>query len=435
MAELVTLGDIERTLLSDRPRRRFIIPGVLPAGPCLLFGKSGSGKTGLSVRTAVAISAGLKWAGADVTRGCALYVAGEDNNGVQERMVAAARYLDLTPSDLPLAVMEPHGAGLVTLDCRNDIELAAKKLQKETGLPVALVVIDTLAACFGDKSQDDAAAASLYMNNADKLARNLGCAVLSIHHTGKQEGSGMRGSQVFEDRADAVIKVKRGKGNTSFIEVDKLRNGRGGARFAFDIDGFDLPVFDGTISVQVVRQLNALEAIEHESREEVKAKGIQNDATMALGLLHSIAVGFKASRSGWQASCYEAWSNKTSNDARKNAFSKAVKKLSAEGKIAIVGDTVTVTVTENSVTNRGYDASPEDVTVTVTASPFKGRRGDGRYRPDHPFQKQEVTNVVGDGTAANESIAKANAFARGKGGETPTEDYCGDGYGSTGTEG
>jgi hypothetical protein len=35
-----TLGEIEHSLLNDPPRRRFIIPNVLPAGPSLLFGPS-----------------------------------------------------------------------------------------------------------------------------------------------------------------------------------------------------------------------------------------------------------------------------------------------------------------------------------------------------------------------------------------------------------
>ena len=40
----------------------------------------------------------------------------------------------------------------------------------------------------------------------------------------------MRGSQVFFDRSDAVLAVRRGNGTTSFLQVEKMRNGPMGAR-------------------------------------------------------------------------------------------------------------------------------------------------------------------------------------------------------------
>ncbi|MFC3206344.1 hypothetical protein [Aquamicrobium soli] len=43
----------------------------------------------------------------------------------------------------------------------------------------------------------------------------------------------MRGSRVFFDRADAVVRVNQGKGGATFVEVEKMRNGPKGARFAY----------------------------------------------------------------------------------------------------------------------------------------------------------------------------------------------------------
>ncbi|AWI58997.1 AAA family ATPase [Sinorhizobium fredii] len=427
----LTLQDIKRNLLTGKPRRRFIIPGVLPAGPCLLFGASGSGKTGLAIRTAVTVAAGLQWAGRTVDKGCVLYVAGEDFDGVQDRIVAATQFLDLG-GDLPLAVMEGSPVGLVSDTFRNEIEREAGILKALFDLPISLIVIDTLAACFGPKSQDDATAASEYMNNADKLARRLGCAVLSIHHTGKNENSGMRGSRVFFDRADSVIEAKRGRGK-SFLQVEKMRNGPGGARFSFEIDGIDVPTSDSVISVQVVRQLFAMDAIETPSREEMKEKARQNDTAAAHGLLLGLAVDGKASRQAWQQACYSLWENKPNNDARKNAFSKALRKLAAEGAIFVSGDIVTVTVTENSAFSHGYRPTPDTVTVTVPVSPLMGGRGDGRYRPD--AQEQKGSDRTDRDEEEKRDVRQGEALHRRAGGETPAEDYCGAGYGYTGTEG
>ena len=63
MNTFLTLAQVEHSLLHDRPRRRVIIPDILPAGPCILYGPSSTGKTGVAIRTAVAVAAGLQWAG------------------------------------------------------------------------------------------------------------------------------------------------------------------------------------------------------------------------------------------------------------------------------------------------------------------------------------------------------------------------------------
>lgn len=430
MSEYLTLAQIKQSLADGRPRRRFIIPGVVPSGPCLLFGASGSGKTGLSIRTAVSVAAGLQWAGKDVERGSVLYIAGEDFDGVQDRIAAASQYLGVS-DEIPLAVMEANAAGMISDMFRSEIEFTAGKLAKQFNTPLSLIVIDTLAACFGPKSQDDATAAGEYMNNADKLSRRIGCAVLSIHHTGKNENSGMRGSRVFFDRADSVVEVKRGKSNTSFANVDKLRNGRGGARFAFDIDGLDIPTSDGAISVQIVRELNSLEAVKPASRDDLKSKSNQNDAAAALGILLGLTVEGKASRKGWQSACYSAWEHKVNHNARKNAFSKALKKLTTDGSVTVSNDTVTVTVTvpKNMDTPSGYPASPDTVTVTVPVSPFIGGRGDGRYRPDTSSQKKESSEHQDGELRPEEIVARSKTLLRGSGDEIPEQDYCADGDG------
>ncbi len=390
-----TLGEIEQSLLSDSPRLRFVVPGLLPAGPCLLYGSSGSGKTGLSIRAAVAVAAGLHWADQAVSRGCVLYIAGEDVNGVRERMVAAALYLGLSPAIVPLAVMECPEEGLVSPKSRAEIESAARKLQKETGLPVALVVIDTLAACFGSKSQDDASAASEYMNNADRLAHNLGCCVLSVHHTGKNENSGMRGSRVFFDRADAVLNVKVQKNNTSSAQVEKMRNGTKGERFSFDISALDVPVYGGTISVQMVTQIKRLEAPERRDNDGQGEK--RTDAATALDILIELVARGVHSVKAWQDACYAAWTGKTHN-ARKTAFSNAVKKLLKEGRITVSGDIVSVSVSEKPANPDANRASPDDVSVSVSNTPLQGGCTNAPNRPEgSPVEKPEGLKPQSDG--------------------------------------
>ncbi|TPK96299.1 AAA family ATPase [Mesorhizobium sp. B2-4-14] len=354
MTAFVTLAEVERALLHDKPRRRIIIPDVLPAGPCLLYGPSGAGKTGIAVRTAATVAADLQWAGKSVNQGSVLYVAGEDIEGAKIRLVAAARDLDLQPAALPVGIMEAPPEGLGTNAARLAVLAAAKDLKEEWGHPVVLIIVDTLAASFGPKSQDDASAASEYMSSADKIARKMECAFLIVHHTGKDQRNGMRGSQVFFDRADAIIRVGKGKLGTTFGKVEKMRNGPGGARFSFDIAGINVETAGGIISGQVVRNLNACEPVEPESREAGKDRREQTDAAVALVILQRLAVNGEASKNAWQNACFDAWADKPSSNARSRAFSTAVRKMQAEGSITINGDIVSMSVSRNPAHNEAH---------------------------------------------------------------------------------
>ncbi|UHD45524.1 helicase RepA family protein [Aureimonas altamirensis] len=426
MSSFMTLGQIEHALMNDPPRRRFIIPRLLPAGPVLLYGASSSGKTGIAIRTALAVSAGLAWADRMATSGSVLYVAGEDIEGTKERMVGAARALGLNPANLPFAIMEGPSEGLVSNVARLAILSAAKMLAKQTGRETALIVVDTLAACFGPKSQDDATAASEFMNNVDRTARELACSFLSVHHTGKDTSAGMRGSQVFFDRADAVLRVKRGQGATSFVTVEKMRNSSPDDRFAFDIEGTPVATSGGVISVQTIQSLRVLGA-ETETKEESQERRAETIKTQMLGVLTRLSASGQTDMSAWQEACYSLWRDKSS-DTRRKVFSKNRNALQAEGQISVHGEFVTVTVTAKSMVTGLVTPSPnEPVTVTVTAPPSKkGDEGDRRTRGQASFSKADSTEVQSQSVRTSGSVERPNGLSLGAGIEDPAT-TCGAG--------
>ncbi|RIX97185.1 hypothetical protein D3218_19185, partial [Aureimonas flava] len=408
MSPFLTVGEIEHSLMTDPPRRRFVIPSLLPAGPGLLYGSSGSGKTGIAIRTAVVVAAGLRWADRETEAGSVLYVAGEDIYGAKERMVAAALSLGCDTSTLPLALMEAPAEGLGQNAARIAVLGAAQSLAKRTGIPIALIVIDTLAACFGPKSQDDATAASEYMGNVDRTARELSCAILSIHHTGKDTSAGMRGSQVFFDRADVVLRVKRSQ-ETSFLTVEKMRNEAGGDRFAFDIASTMVPVSSGAISVQVVRGLRALER-STESAEEGKERKATTLRAQMLGILTQMATGGAADLGTWKAACYAAWPEKAEG-TRKTLFHRNRSELQKEGLIRIEGQSVTVTVTGNSEVTP--PVTSEAVTVTVTDPPSTEGAG-GVVRTDtHGPLPENLTALSRRAQEVRGAVERPKGLSRG----------------------
>ena len=430
MIKAKRIGVLRRELM-DTPRRRFVIPGVLPVGTSFWYGDNSVGKTGLVIRTSVALAAGLRWADREVSRGCVLYVAGEDFPGVTERLSAAIEHLGLSPDDLPISVMPCPEKGMVDVSARQQIANEAKALVEETGLPMSLIVFDTLATCFGDEDQDGATAAGKYMKNAERLARDFECAALTVHHTGHR-GKEMRGSSVFRKAADAVFYLDRLKARPTVAEVTKMRGAPEGYKLAFDITGTDLLVAGGPVSVQVVKNLNAWTEAEKTTKEEDKAKRELTDAAVALTLLASLSAGGSVSKSAWRDACFTHWSNKPSDNARKAAFSKAMSKLVSEGQIAIHGDTVTVTVTENHGNNPGNPPSPDTVTVTVTVTAPPSMKGaDGNSgESEFPLHKPDGSNLSEGTTEDGEMVGRPNGLPPGCGTGSPARRHSAAGIGN-----
>jgi len=182
--------------LRKRPPPSWLIPDLFPAeGVSVLFGPPGSLKSYLAIRWAAELAA----LGIGV-----VYVAGEGANGIAQRLFAWQQ-ANGVGDDLPLWIMDeaPWAAD-------DKAKLAfCKKL--ETVKP-QLVILDTLARSAVGLNENDAKDMGLMISFLDAIKVKLRTAVLVVHHTGKEEGRGMRGSNALEGAVDAAFQVTRNKG-------------------------------------------------------------------------------------------------------------------------------------------------------------------------------------------------------------------------------
>jgi hypothetical protein len=178
------------------PAPSWLIPDLFPdEGVSVLFGPPGSLKTYLAVN----------WSAELATLGtCVVYVAGEGGRGVKERKNAwkAARGVD-GPIPFYLINEAPWAA---------DDEAKLEFIKEIEVLRPGLVVIDTLARTAVGLNENDARDMGLMISFLDAIKTHLKCAVLVVHHTGKEEGRGMRGSNALEGAVDAAFQVSRNKG-------------------------------------------------------------------------------------------------------------------------------------------------------------------------------------------------------------------------------
>lgn len=113
------------------------------------------------------------------------------------------------------------------------------------GLPLGLIVIDTMAAAAGWTDENDNAQAAKVMDVLRRLSDTSGALVLVIDHFGKDEQTGTRGASAKEAAADAVLAMlgkRESNGSVSNLRlaIRKLRGGPSGEEFPFEAKIVDM---------------------------------------------------------------------------------------------------------------------------------------------------------------------------------------------------
>ena len=187
-----------------------LINGVLPAsGVGVLYGPSGIGKSFVALSMAHAIASGRPWGERETQHGAVLYMMAEGSeDGILKRLEALRQHHTDCPADVPLRVL--HGSVSLAAGGQADMELLideAKVLAEESGQPVKLIVVDTLAASTPGSDENSTDDMKDLMWRLQEVSRAAGCAVMAIHHTGKDKEAGMRGSSVIKGSADFVLAI------------------------------------------------------------------------------------------------------------------------------------------------------------------------------------------------------------------------------------
>lgn len=99
--------------------------------------------------------------------------------------------------------------------------------------PVAIIAIDTLNRAFGGGNENAPDDMGAFVNIVAKIASALGCLVLVVHHSSKDEARGSRGHSSLQAAANVEIEIKREQGEPGIINITKQRDGVDGAEYGF----------------------------------------------------------------------------------------------------------------------------------------------------------------------------------------------------------
>ncbi|WP_193187390.1 AAA family ATPase [Nisaea sediminum] len=211
-----------------------LIEDVIPRqGVVTVYGQSGHGKTFAVIDLAGHIAAGVPWRGKDVEQAAVAYVSSEGGRATGNRFRAwCSRY---GISDLPLYQTD------ATLDLRSsEADVVAlidelRLLGEKIGHPIGLLVLDTLSRNFGGGDENSSSDMTKFIKNMDRVREAIGCTVLAVHHSGKDQARGARGHSSLRAAADAEIEITSSNGSRK-IEVTKSRDGETGIAFGFRLD-------------------------------------------------------------------------------------------------------------------------------------------------------------------------------------------------------
>ena len=165
----------------------------------MIYGPSGSGKTHVALDIAAHVASGVKWRGCRVSSGRVVYVAAEGGNGIKNRIAAIRKQFehlsDANMSILPTHVNLPHDPERMDL------------IDSLKDSPPVLVFLDTLARCSGGLDENSTKDMGILVTAADQVRERLDCALLFVHHTGKDTALGARGSSALRAAVDTEIEI------------------------------------------------------------------------------------------------------------------------------------------------------------------------------------------------------------------------------------
>ncbi len=308
----------------------------------VVYGPSNCGKTFFMTDLALHVATGMPWRGREIEAGGVIYCALEGSHGISNRVSAWMKERNLECADIPFAIV-PVSINL--LDPNADraklaetIRLAAYKM----GVPVKLIVIDTLSRAMAGGNENAPDDMGALVNSADYVRQASKAHIAFIHHSGKDQAQGARGHSLLRAATDTEIEISRADNSSpSFAKVTKQREMEIEGNFGFTLRQVELghnrrgkavtscivtPV-EGEAPARAKRPvklpdgaaicLRALEnALCDSGRTRAPAQGVpQSVPTVTEG--------------EWRAAFYSEMPDETQN-ARRMAFTRGVTKLKVE---------------------------------------------------------------------------------------------------------
>jgi len=236
---------------TDWSEMKWLVDDLIPENAFgMIVGESGAGKTFVALHLAASLAVGKPFFGKKITSpGGTAYVCAEGEFSIQQRLAAdfsgninpylkadEADHKKMRLADLPIAILGniPNLADPDALDkLIGMIDFATYHMKEKCGMPLRLVIVDTMLAGIGIEDLNNAARAQDAMNVLKKISQVTGAVAIGVHHHGKDSSRGPAGSYAFTAAADFILSVHRdantgGNVKRRWVATTKSRAGETG---------------------------------------------------------------------------------------------------------------------------------------------------------------------------------------------------------------
>ena len=287
--------------IKDEPVQ-WIIDNVLPEkGFAALYGPPGSYKSFIALDIAEAVATGRNWMGNQVTSpGAVLYIAGEGHGGIGAR-IKACKINHQTKDGAQIYVIRYQLNLRSSADDFNLLMESIDALLDRTGIELRLVQIDTLARAFGGGNENDSQDMGAFIHNCGRLQRKLDCALMVLHHSGKDATKGLRGHSSLLGAVDTQLELqklvtddlKEGVAGTGILTISKQKDGQDNLKFGFEMVQININQgenqglgLDENISLAVREQQEMIDQQHKPTKKPPSRKGAGPNQTVAMDALH-----------------------------------------------------------------------------------------------------------------------------------------------------
>jgi hypothetical protein len=251
-------------LLSDLDRAgaeyEHLIKGILTRGETsMLVGPSGSGKSFLATDMSLSVARGIDFTHVQmanralrpkVRRGGVVYIAGEGARGLKKRLRAYRQAHGIDSERHPFVLLtlpvDLHGSDDHTSLLIEEVKHHSAAFEAEFGIPVELIVIDTLSASCPGANENASDDVSRILGRCHRLSNLTGSAVMLVHHM-NASGQRERGHSSLRANIDSVIEVSRHEtlkdadGRTiRMAKITKQKDGEDGVSWRFILRQIEL---------------------------------------------------------------------------------------------------------------------------------------------------------------------------------------------------
>lgn len=214
-----------------------LVKGILGEGcVSVLYGSPGAGKSFLALDLGFAVATGQPFMGRNTRQGPVVYAVGEGVSGLRLRGQAIVKTKGV--SNPPIFFL-PHA--ISTPDETDMLGLMLGHVAAKCKASPALLIIDTLSRFFGTGDDENSAKDMRRFVGAigALIAKYPNLHVMVVHHSGKDQDKGMRGSSALQGAADTVIQCRKdGGGHLAYVE--KQKDGQDGIPLPFSLEQVEL---------------------------------------------------------------------------------------------------------------------------------------------------------------------------------------------------